>query len=151
MALRGLQQPGEGRVVDRAAVEREPRAQPVVPLGVFDRGELVQGAELAERAIARREEVAHDVFDGAGEQDADVRRALEDSAHLPRQHARVAVEAAGHLLELVEEEDEPPVVGRGDPLGQLPSRGERARRVGVGTGHRQGELEVIAEVLSRPA
>ena len=108
----------------------------------------MEGAELAERAVARREEVAHQVLHRAREEHADVRRALEDRAQLARHHAGVAEEPAGDLLELVEEDDQPLVVGGGDALEQLERRAQRAAGVLLGAARREGDLEVLAEVLA---
>ena len=44
----------------------------------------MERAELAERTIAGSEQIAHQVLDAAGEQHADVRRALENRAQQSR-------------------------------------------------------------------
>src|SRR5213596_4346520 len=54
VALAELDEPLERRVLDRAAVERQPRADAGPPLDGGDRRQLVEGAELAQRALAGR-------------------------------------------------------------------------------------------------
>jgi len=70
VALAKLDQARERVVGDRGVVERQAAAQPISSLLGRDRGELVEAAELAERAVGGREQVAHQMLDRSREQHA---------------------------------------------------------------------------------
>lgn len=63
----------QGLFVDFALVLLETRAQALAPLVLGDRRQLVEAAELVERATLVAEHVAHQMLDASGEQAGDAR------------------------------------------------------------------------------
>src|ERR1035438_4836311 len=77
------------------------RDDPGLPLAGQDRAELVEAAELAERAPPWAEQVAHQMLHAAGEQDADLVGALQLGAQLLGEHVGVAEALRCDVLKLV--------------------------------------------------
>jgi hypothetical protein len=91
------------------------------------------------------------VLVAAGEEKADVGGALEDRPHPLGDGIRVSVglTRVGHLLELVDEHDRVPAVGRRDPLRQRERIVEIAIGVAVGEPWLERDLELRAELILR--
>ena len=102
-----------------------------------------------QRSFAGAEEITHQVLDRSGEQDAHARRALEDGAYAPGHRVRLAESPARHILELVQEQDHPPLVSLGEPLSQPESAVEGDQGLLLRPSEIEGELDVLAQILSR--
>ncbi len=146
-----LDDPVQGRLRDRAVVGREALRQPPPPLLLGDRPQRIEAAEAAERTARRGEQVAHHVLDAAGEEVRDGGRALEHGPHPVGDRVRVPVRPArrGDLLELVEEQDQAPPVGRGHSLGQLERQVQRALGVLRGEPRRQRQLDPLPQLADQ--
>jgi hypothetical protein len=92
------------------------------------------------------------VLDAAREQIAHRRAALEDRAHAVRDRVGVAVGAPGRadLLKLVEEQQQPALVGGGNALGQLERQVERSVGVLRGEPRRERDLDPLPQLTDQP-
>src|SRR5207237_460814 len=126
-----LDDPLERRAVDRAVIRGEALAQPVRPIFACDWSQAVKSTEAAEGPMAGREQVTHHVLEAPGEQIADARAPLEYRSHPLGDGIWVAVRTplAGHLLKLIEEQDQPFAIGGGHPLRKAQREVERPLRV----------------------
>jgi hypothetical protein len=112
---------------------------------------LVEGAELAERALGRGEEVTHEVLDAAGEQVADALGALENRTHPLGELTGVAVgvSSARDFLELIEEHHHGLAVRLRDPAREGERVVEITLRIARGQAGVEGDLELLPELSLR--
>jgi hypothetical protein len=89
------------------------------------------------------------MLDRSGEQDAYLWRALKHCSHLPRDRVRVAKAAGANVLELVEENDDTPLVALGQPLCKPQGGVERPPLILLGSREIERELDVISEIVTR--
>ena len=89
------------------------------------------------------------MLDRSGKEDAYLWRTLKDSSHLPRDRLRVAKAAGADVLELVEEDDDAPLVTLGHLLCEPQRSVERLRWILLGSSEIERELDVLAEILPR--
>ena len=143
-----LDQPAQGELVDLAAVHDEAGGEPLGPVLHRDRPQLVEAAELAQGALARREEITHQVLDRPREEHTQLGAALKDGPHPLGQPVGVPVRGAraGDLLELVKEEDDAFAVGRTNATRQRQGIIEIALGVATGKVRRKCDLHLLAEL-----
>ncbi len=131
--------------VDGAAVLGEALAESRTPLVVGNPRELMEAAELVQRAALVAEQIAHQMLDAAREQACHARGSVEGLAQPLGDLLGVAVGAAGELLKLVDQQDQLPVVALGDPLGQFEGEAQLQQRVAVFTCGLKSDLHRVAE------
>ena len=149
-----LDQPVERLGIDRARVGGEAGEQPVAPCRPLRSAEARRcrrSAPNACRACPKRP--AQHVLVAAGEEKADVGRALEDRPHPLGQRVGIPVGLARirDLLELVDEEDHVLAVLLRDPLRQAERVLEIALRITLGEARLERDLELVAELVLRPS
>ena len=106
----------QGLHVDGAVILREALAQSRAPLILGNPRELVEAAKLVERAMLIAEQIAHQMLDASREQTRHARGSVKCLAQPPGDLLGIAISASGKLLELVNQQDQLPVVALGDPL-----------------------------------